>query len=133
TSVLSKLAGILRGSRPALIVELDDGWHADRDLSVAVGHWGWLDLRLLVEEHARGQCLVRFGTRLRFSSAGVIQAAALAGLLALGSAAMTAGWPSIARVVLTIVAATIVRAAWQTSRTLAVVSRTLSRLATESS
>ena len=37
--------------RPARYVDVDDGWHHERDVSVALGRWGWLDLRAFIEEH----------------------------------------------------------------------------------
>ncbi len=48
---LTALASSLRAARPARRVHVDEGWHADRDLSMAVGRWGWLHVRTLVEEH----------------------------------------------------------------------------------
>ena len=95
TSTLSELAAVLRASRPAQVVELDDGWHADRDSSLAVGHWGWLDLRVLVEEHAEGRCLVR-------GAPGFVQAGKsrrwfdLIAMASLGALA-TIDWPVAAR------------------------------------
>ena len=50
-SLLTELTGLLRAVRPARYVEVDDGWHPERDVSVALGRWGWLDLRAFVEEH----------------------------------------------------------------------------------
>ena len=35
-------------------IDVDDGWSRERDVSVSVGRWGWLDLRALIEEHAGG-------------------------------------------------------------------------------
>ncbi len=60
--VLTELAGVLRAARPARPVDLDDGWRATRDLSIAVQRWGWLHVRALVEEHAEGRCLLRVDT-----------------------------------------------------------------------
>ncbi|MEZ5285701.1 MAG: hypothetical protein R2712_13020 [Vicinamibacterales bacterium] len=39
--LLSELIGVMRAARPAPVVEVDEGWHPDRDVSVAVGRWAW--------------------------------------------------------------------------------------------
>ena len=65
--VLTELADTLRASRPAPTVEIDDGWHADRDLTLRVGGWGRLNVRALIEEHAQGACLLRVGVQLRLT------------------------------------------------------------------
>jgi GT2 family glycosyltransferase/DNA-binding beta-propeller fold protein YncE len=124
TSMLSELAAVLRASRPAQVVELDDGWHADRDLSLAVGHWGWLDLRVLVEEHAEGRCLVRVGTRFRFRPAGLAGGVTLIAMASLGALA-TIDWPVAGALLVAISGAIVARAAWRTGRAASVVRRTL--------
>ena len=81
-SVLAKLADWLRLSRSVDVIEIDDGWRSDRDLSVATGRLVWLDLRVVLEEHGGGKCLLRVETRAR--------ATRLAGFLA-GAFGMAAG------------------------------------------
>jgi DNA-binding beta-propeller fold protein YncE len=127
TSMLSALAAVLRASRPAQIVELDDGWHADRDLSLVVGRWGWLDLRVLVEEHAEGRCLVRVGTRFRFGPTGLAGALALMAIASLGVAA-TIEWPVAGASLMAISGAIVARAAWRTGRAVSVVRHALARV-----
>ncbi|HEY6360028.1 MAG TPA: glycosyltransferase family 2 protein, partial [Vicinamibacterales bacterium] len=127
TSMLSELAAVLRASRPAQVVELDDGWHADRDLSLAVGHWGWLDLRVLVEEHAESRCLVRVGTRFRFRPTGLAGALALMTMASLGVAA-TIDWPVAGASLVAISGSIVARAAWRTGRAVSVVRRALARI-----
>ena len=127
TSILSDLAAVLRASRPAQVVELDDGWRADRDLSLAVGHWGWLDLRVLVEEHAEGRCLVRVGTRFRFRPAGFAGALGLIALAGLGAVA-TIDWPVAAASLMAISGGIVARAAWRTGRAVSVARRALARV-----
>jgi GT2 family glycosyltransferase/DNA-binding beta-propeller fold protein YncE len=75
--VLTKLAEKLRRALPKRTVVVDDGWSEDRDLSVLVGRWAWLDVRALVEEHERGKCLMRVGTSLRPTPLGVTAAIGL--------------------------------------------------------
>jgi hypothetical protein len=127
TSMLSELAAVLRASRPTQVVELDDGWHADRDLSLAVGHWGWLDLRVLVEEHAEGRCLVRVGTRFRFRPAGLAGGLALIAMASYG-AVTTIDWPVAGASLVAISGAIVARAAWRTGRAVSVVRRALARV-----
>ena len=127
TSMLSELTAVLRASRPAQVVELDDGWHADRDLSLAVAHWGWLDLRVLVEEHTEGRCLVRVGMRFRFRPAGLAGALALVTMASLGAVA-TIAWPVAGALLVAIAGGIVTRAAWRTGRAVSVVRRALARV-----
>jgi GT2 family glycosyltransferase/DNA-binding beta-propeller fold protein YncE len=127
TSLLSELAAVLRASRPAQVVELDDGWRADRDVSVAVGRWGWLDLRVLVEEHAEGRCLVRVGTRYRFTPAGLAGALVLMTLASLGVVAII-DWLVAGASLVAIAGGLVARAAWRTGRAVSVVRRALARV-----
>ena len=59
--LLTELTGLLRASRPARAVQVDDGFRADRDLSVSVGKWGWLDVRSLIEEHGGADASCAWG------------------------------------------------------------------------
>ena len=52
--LLSQLTDWLRRSRAVRSIEIDDGWSDDRDVSVLVGRWAWLDVRALAEEHGGG-------------------------------------------------------------------------------
>ena len=63
--VLSRLADWLRRSRAVRTIEIDEGWSDDRDVSVFVGRWAWLDARALVEEHGGGKSMLRVSTHLR--------------------------------------------------------------------
>ncbi|HEX4348251.1 MAG TPA: glycosyltransferase, partial [Vicinamibacterales bacterium] len=79
--VLGQLTDWLRRSRSVRIIEVDDGWSDDRDVSVLVGRWAWLDVRGLVEEHGSGKSLLRVTTHLRPTSFGIVSAIALAAVL----------------------------------------------------
>ena len=130
---LSALASSLRAARPSLRVHVDEGWHADRDLSMAVGRWGWLHVRTLVEEHDRGRCLCRVGARLQPNVQGLVRAALLAvGLVSATSAAIALRWPSASLGAVVVVAALMARAAWQATRSLAVLDHALSRVGAQS-
>jgi hypothetical protein len=130
-TLLTELVGVLRACRPARSVYVDDGWRPDRDLSLAIGRWGWLHVRTLVEEHERGD-LFRVRARLRPSFVGTVQGLALAVLLAGGTGASMALYRPSASVVVAVVAiaAIATRAAWQAARTAAVLDRAVARVTT---
>jgi GT2 family glycosyltransferase/sugar lactone lactonase YvrE len=128
STLLTELAGVLRAARPARPVEVDDGWRASRDLSVAVRRWGWLHLRVLIEEHAQGRCLLRIETRMGPSFLGAVQTLALALLLVgVTSAAIALRWPAISLASVAAVSVILLRAVWQTTRAAALVDRALDR------
>ena len=128
SAVLTELAGVLRAARPARPVNLDDGWRASRDLSIAVQRWGWLHVRALVEEHAGGRCLLRVDTRVGPSFMGAVQTLMLAVLLvAVTSAAIALRWPLISAGAVASVTVILLRAIWQTTRAAALLDRALDR------
>ncbi len=55
--VLRELTDWLRGSRALRRIVIDEGWSLDRDISILIGRWAWLDVRALVEEHGGGKSL----------------------------------------------------------------------------
>jgi GT2 family glycosyltransferase/DNA-binding beta-propeller fold protein YncE len=131
-TLLAELAAVLRASRPALVVDLDDGWRPDRDVSLAVGSWAWLHASVLVEEHAEGRCLLRAGTRLRPSLAGMVQELALAvPLVMAASAALALRWPIVSMAAVVAAAAIVARAEWQTARVRAAFDRALERVTSD--
>ena len=132
TTLLTELVGVLRSSRPTLPVHVDEGWRADRDFSLAIGRWGWLHVRALVEEHAEGRCLLRVRTRLRPSFVGTVRGLGLAVLLAGGtSASIFLYEPSVGVTVSAIAVASIAaRAAWHAARAAAALDRAVTRVAT---
>jgi hypothetical protein len=69
------------------LVDVDEGWRQDRDLSLAVGRWGWLHLKTLMEEHEHGACMFRVRARLRPSLVGTLRGATLAVVVAIGTSA----------------------------------------------
>src|SRR5581483_3007929 len=93
--VLSKLTDWLRQSRAVRTIEIDEGWSDDRDVSIPVGRWAWLDARALVEDHGGGKSLLRVSTHLRPTTFGVVSAIALAAILLVAAVygfASTAKW-----------------------------------------
>ncbi|HUU34501.1 MAG TPA: glycosyltransferase [Vicinamibacterales bacterium] len=132
STVLTALAAALRASRPACRVDIDDGWHTDRDLSIGVGRWGWLHVRALVEEHAEGRCLCRVAARLEPSMNGILRAVLIsAALVGASSAAIALRWPWATMAAVAAAVALFVSAAWQTTRSVAVLDRALARVTTQ--
>lgn len=131
-ALLTTLTSSLRSSRPSPRLFVDDGWHADRDLSLAIGAWGWIHVRTLVEEHAEGRCLWRAAARLQPSIRGLVTALSLA-LLLMGatSAAIALRWPAVSGAAVTGAALLLASVAWQTMRTIAVLDRGLARVAAQ--
>ena len=92
-ALLEQMTDWLRSSRAAEVIEIDDGWRPHRDISVAVGRWTWLDLRLLVEDHAGGRCLVRVATHARLTrTGGLLAGSAVASMVAILAAGVDMGW-----------------------------------------
>ncbi len=129
-ALLTEATGLLRASRPARHIEVDDGWHEERDVSVAIGRWGWLDVRALIEEHAGAKCLLRVGMRLRPALVGSVLALTLAVLaLSMSRAAVVLRWPYMSVACVVFVAGVFARAAWETTNAVAVVRNGIARAA----
>ncbi len=93
--VLMDLTDWLRKSRAVRTIEIDEGWSDDRDVSIPVGRWAWLDARALVEDHGGGKSLLRVSTHLRPTTFGVVSAIGLAAVLLVAAVygfASTAKW-----------------------------------------
>jgi GT2 family glycosyltransferase/DNA-binding beta-propeller fold protein YncE len=127
--VLAQLTEWLRRSRAVRTIEIDEGWSDDRDVSVFVGRWAWLDMRALVEDHGAGRSLLRVSTHLRPTTFGIVAA------VAFGAAALAAAATGLAlkqRVAGSFGAAVAVGLIafliWRTSQTAAIVRRGVSRV-----
>ena len=133
--LLTSLTQRLTRSPLARIVEIDDGWQADWDVRVGTGHWPWLgvvDLRVLVENHSAGSCLVRITERVRLRGLPW----AIGGAVALGIAGETPIPGLLSRPagpllpgLLTLVVGGVVL--WATARPLAAVERAMAATAAE--
>jgi GT2 family glycosyltransferase/sugar lactone lactonase YvrE len=122
--VLTQLADWLRRSRAVRTIEIDEGWSDDRDVSVYVGRWAWLDVRALVEEHGGGKSLVRISTHLRPTSFGIVAAIGLgAALLVAAVFGAALRWPLAGSIVSVLAVALIAAVAWRTAQTTAIVRR----------
>jgi sugar lactone lactonase YvrE len=122
--VLAQLVDWLRRSRAVRTLEIDEGWSDDRDVSVYVGRWAWLDVRALVEEHGGGKSLVRISTHLRPTSFGIVAAIGLGAALLVGAVFGAAlRWPLAGSIVSVLAVALIAAVAWRTAQTTAIVRR----------
>ena len=137
--VLAQLTEWLRRSRAVRSIEIDEGWSDDRDVSVFVGRWAWLDVRALVEEHGGGKSLVRISTHLRPTTFGFVAALGIGGALlagAMSGAAILAGatsgtlrsWRIGGTLVSSLTVALIVGVLWRTAQTTAIVRRGIARV-----
>ncbi len=126
--LLSQLTDWLRRSRAVRSIEIDDGWSDDRDVSVFVGRWAWLDVRALAEDHG-GKTLMRVSTNLRPTTFGVVTAVAMgAAMLVAARTAVLLRWPpaGAATALLTLVVIGIT--AWRTAQATAIVRRAVDRV-----
>src|SRR4051794_7256349 len=137
--VLTELTDWLRRSRAVRSIEVDEGWSDDRDVSLFVGRWAWLDVRALVEEHGGGKSLVRISTHLRPTTFGVVAALGIGGallVLATSGAAILAAaasgtlrsWRIGGTLVSSLTVALIVGVLWRTAQTTAIVRRGIARV-----
>ncbi len=132
TTLLGELVGVLRASRPAQRVDIDEGWQPDRDISLAIGRWSWLHVQTHVEEHAGGACLCRVRARLRLSFIGTLRGVTLGLLLAGGIGASLALYtPPVGVVVAGLASLAIAaRTAWQVTRATALLDHALTHVTT---
>jgi GT2 family glycosyltransferase len=91
--VLHGLVRELRATRAVASIAVDDGWQHDRDVSLGLGPWARLDLRALVEEHARGRVLLRLAARLQLTGVGALALVAFSAALLSASLTDAAKWP----------------------------------------
>ena len=128
---LSLLTDWLRRSRAVRAIEIDDGWSGDRDVSVIIGRWGWLDVRVLVEEHGSGRTLLRVGTHLRPTTLGMVSAVGLGiALLVAAAAGLTLRWPLAGAATAALTLFIIGLMVWRTAQTTAILRRAVQRVAT---
>jgi GT2 family glycosyltransferase/DNA-binding beta-propeller fold protein YncE len=137
--VLAQIVEWLRRSRAVRTIEIDEGWSDDRDVSVFIGRWAWLDVRALVEDHGAGKSLLRASMHLRPTTFGVVTAVAIGVALFFAAIAdvayrHTGGRPpalllplSAGAALLTVIGAAL--AAWRTAQATAIVRRGIDQVA----
>ena len=116
-TLLTRTVERLRSTRIATALEVDDGWHSARDVSLQLGRWARLDVQLLVEEHDRGRVLVRIARRLRVTPFFAAFVASFALLVVTMLRVPTGGWLTAAPLIL--LAAGSLRAFWLAAATAA--------------
>lgn len=127
--VLSELIDWLRGSRAVRVIDVDEGWSDDRDVSIFVGRWAWLDVRALAEEHAGGKTLVRISTHLRPTTLGIVSAIGLGAALLIGAATGVALRQPLAGTIAAIVSVLLIAlVGWRTAQTTAIARRGIARV-----
>lgn len=94
--LLTRITRRLETASVGRAIDAHDTWQQERDLAVATGRWGWLDLRTLLEEHGQGRCLFRVTARHRLTpfgaTAGAVVAVGVAASLLAGSVAAAAAF-----------------------------------------
>ena len=127
---LTALADWLRRSRAVRAIEVDEGWSDDRDVSIPVGRWAWLDLRALVEDHGAGKSLLRVSTHLRPTTFGVVTAVAFGLCLFVAAGAGVAlRWRLAGAIVAALTLLIIALAAWDTAQATAILRRGILKVA----
>jgi DNA-binding beta-propeller fold protein YncE len=111
------------------VIDVDEGWSDDRDVSVFVGRWAWLDVRALAEEHGGGKSLIRISTHLRPTTFGIVSAIGLGAALLVGAATGVAlRQPLAGTIAATVSVLLIVLVGWRTAQTTAIVRRGIERV-----
>ncbi|MES1256236.1 MAG: glycosyltransferase [Acidobacteriota bacterium] len=128
---LSQFTDCLRRSRAVRTVEIDEGWSDDRDVSIPVGRWAWLDVRSLAEEHGSGKTLVRVSTHLRPTIFGVLSVLVLGvALLVAAGAGVALRFPPAGALTGVVTILFIALALWRTTQATAVLRRSLAQVTT---
>jgi GT2 family glycosyltransferase/sugar lactone lactonase YvrE len=129
---LSRLTDWLRRSRAVHTIDVDEGWSHDRDVSVAVSRWAWLDIRAMTEDHGAGRTLLRVGTHLRPTTFGTLAAIVL-GLSLLGGVlfGVALRWPAVGATTAGLAVVVIAFAAWRTAQVTAILRRAVNRVAAD--
>jgi hypothetical protein len=123
--LLTRIIGRVRSTRIATALEVDDGWHAGRDVSLQLGRWARLDVQLLVEEHERGRALVRVARRVRVTP---FFAASLIAFVALALIALAPAGGGLMAAPVAVVTALMVRASWHAAATLALADQVITKV-----
>jgi O-antigen biosynthesis protein len=127
-TVLTRMVDRFRSTRIAAALEVDDGWHGTRDISLQLGRWARLDVQLLVEQHAFGRVLVRIARRVRMTPFFAASAAAVIALVAV-SLTPAGRWSMLVPVV--VVVAMMLRALWHAAATLVLADRVMTKVMLE--
>ncbi len=125
-SLLTLIVERIRSTRIATALEIDEGWHRARDVSLHIGRWARLEVQLLVEEHERGRVLVRLARRLRVTPFLAASVAAMVILVVSLVGAPSGRWLGAALAPLLAVMAA--RAFWHAAATVALADRVMTKV-----
>jgi O-antigen biosynthesis protein len=128
-TLLSRITERMHDAQTFRAIEVDDGWHGDRDIRAGVPGIGAVDLRVLVEEHAGGRCLARVSVLLRIAALTSLSPFALIALAALGL--LVARLPSVVELAIAATTMPVIFClmAWHVSRTAGVLRRIVQEVA----
>jgi O-antigen biosynthesis protein len=130
--LLTQLTDWLRKSRSVQTIEIDEGWSDDRDVSIFVGRWAWIDVRALVEDHG-GKSLVRVSTHLRPTSFGIVSALGFGiALLVCVTFGVAYKWPPAALIAAGLTIMLTLLVLWRTAQTTAIVRRGIEQVTVRS-
>jgi GT2 family glycosyltransferase len=127
-TLLTRVVERFRSTRIASALEVDDGWHRARDVSLQLGRWARLDVQMLVEEHPSGRVLVRIARRLRVTPLFVVSVGAVIAVVAV-SPTPAGPWSMVLPAVL--VAALMFRALWRAAAMLVLADRVMTKVLLE--
>ena len=131
--VLTQFTDWLRKSRSVRTIEIDEGWSDDRDVSIFVGRWAWIDVRALVEDHGGNNSLVRVSTHLRPTSFGIVSALGFGiALLVCAAAGVAYRWPPAALIAALVTIMLTLLVLWRTAQTTAIVRRAIEQVTVRS-
>ena len=131
--VLTQFTDWLRKSRSVRTIEIDEGWSDDRDVSIFVGRWAWIDVRALVEDHGGNTSLVRVSTHLRPTSFGIVSALGVGiALLVCAAAGVAYRWPPAALIAAVVTIMLTLLVLWRTAQTTAIVRRAIDQVTVRS-
>src|SRR5262249_32752800 len=130
--VLTALTEWLQRSHAVGMLELDDGWAHDRDISLPIGRWAWLDARGLVEDHGSRKTLVRIDTHIRPTGFGLLSAFALAAAMIIAaSAGVALRRPLAGATAATLAVSVAAFTAWRTAKATALLHRAVRAVTAE--
>jgi GT2 family glycosyltransferase len=128
-TLLTRLVDRFRSTRSATALEVDDGWHRSRDVSLQLGRWAWLDVRMLVEEHQFGKVLVRVARCLRLTPFFALSVSMFAASLVTLGSGTALRWLAMA-VALTL-ATLMLKGLWRAAATVTLADRVITRVLLE--
>jgi O-antigen biosynthesis protein len=125
-AVLTRIVERVRSTRIATALEVDDGWHSTRDVSLQLGRWGRLDIQMLIEEHSHGRVLVRVARRFRVTPFFAVALGALLLVVVSSIEATSHGWMAAAPI--PFIAVLLMQAIWRAGGTLTLADQVITRV-----